>query len=246
MRGTQRSNVLAPILFIAGLAIVVLALILLAPGFLAGRDAFLFVAVDAIVLYLLLFSPLLVGEHINDLTGGRIVSLGIYWYAVGAYALLSATLIFITCTSLNPPLKLFVILQAVGLFGVGFAAFMGDAAHGQVEHVEEMQAQQLSMVRDLRSSSEQLAITVAHIGATDNPAMEELVKATERIADDLRYLTPVQTQQAALLEQRIQSDLNTLAAGLGYADPNMIDVRGACDVARDALLLIAQRKALRN
>lgn len=246
MKGTQRTSAFASVLFVAGLAIVILGLLALAPYLPGGSRVFWFVAADVIVLYLLVFSPLVMGERVSDLTGGRIVSLGIYWYAVGAYALLTAFVLFSVCTSVRPPLMIYIVLQLAGLFCVALAAFFGDAAHGQVEEVEAIQEQQLSSVRDLRATSEQLAIAVSQIDTTGNTALGELATATERIADDLRYLTPVQTQQAVLLERRIQSDLDTLMAQTGHGDPTMIDVPGACDVARDALSLIARRKALRN
>ena len=238
-------SVIAFLLFVAGLGVLALALYLLIPFSHANAFAAAFTVVDLIVLYLLLFGPALIGDRISALTGGRIVSLGVYWYAAGVYALL--TIGIVVCVNVMPrvPIEPFIVLQLVALLGVLFAAYMGDVAHGHTIAVERDEKAALSNIESLRASSSQLTITIRHLDTSSIPAWDDLVQMTERIAEDLRYLTPSQDLSASILEDRIMSNLSSISANVSSRSATAQTAEASCNVARETIRLLEQRKTMR-
>ena len=231
-------------LFALGMAILVLGLILLMPRPPAGTPAAVFISCDLVVLYALSFGPLLVGDSIEGLSSGRVIGWGIYYKALGIYALFTVVAIVLAVLGALP-LVVLVVAQLVGLFGLALGAYSAMATSGHVEDVRQYETGVRGSIERLRSTSERLAVRLNHFDAREQ-TQKELVKAIDRIAEELRYTSPLHTPEAYALEEQIAAYLDALDAATSNPDMSAQSARTALDQAQGALLLIEQRKALRN
>ena len=103
-------------IFILGLLIVCLAIYWLVPWVPGGMENRLFVACDAVLLYLAVFIPPLTLPRLSKASTGRIVSLGILYWGIGLYAVYTIVLIALACSQLYMATHLLIILQLIGLF----------------------------------------------------------------------------------------------------------------------------------
>lgn len=245
MGGKAASIGLRILLFIFGLAVLVVGLILLMPHPPAGTPAAVFITCDLIVLYALFFGPLLAGSIIGEQTGGRVISLGIYFKVFAVYALLTAVLVVFAATGIVPSLAVLVVIQLVGLFGLAIGAYMALTSARQITEVQQREAGMRSSVDRLRATSQRLSIQASHLN-TQDPVQNQITHATSRIAEELRYLSPLHTPEAFALEEQIAAYLDALLAATANSDMSSVAAQESLGYAQSALQLIEQRKALRN
>ncbi len=242
----SRLGVLGVALFVFGLFVLVLGLFLLLPYGREGSSVALFTTVSAVALYGVVFAPLLAPDAIGRLTGGRIVSLGMAMRGVSLYAALTITDIVLANTMYPPPLKFLVVAQLVGTFVLLMWCFLGRAAEEHIEDVRREEAATRGSIDRLRATSEQLALRASRLD-TSSEANAKLVGYVDRIAEELRYTSPVHTAEAARLEERIAQGLDGLVATLSRTpDLGVAQAQVACDEADEVLMLIAQRRSLRS
>lgn len=232
-------------LFIFGLCVVVLALVALPTRASADSAVLLFTTIDAVMLYVILFAPLLVVERVQELSEGRIVSMGIVWRATIPYALLSLGVMYGANSMPHPPLALLCVVQLAGLFGLALALFFGGAAENHIGDVERHEVMVRSSVSRLRGKSEELVAVATHAGLSQADDTQELAVLTGRIADELRYMTSVPTDEAMGLERHIAANLERLQACI-HSDMGRAEVTDAKRLAEDTLVTIAQRRAMHN
>lgn len=233
------------LLFAFGLVVLVLGLILLMPHPPAGAPAGLYVTCSLITLYALFFGPLLVGDSIEELSGGRTVSLGIYYLFLGVYALLTVVLVYYAVTGVGPTLSAIVVIQLAGLFGVAIGAYMAVSSGQRIADVKQREIGKRSSVERLRATSQRLSAQTSRLDTQDQ-IQGEIVRTTKSIAEELRYLSPLHTPEAFALEEQIASYLDTLLASDFNSDMSSVAAQEALGYAQSALQLIEQRKAMRN
>lgn len=241
----SNSTLLRVGLFVLGLCVVVLALVALPTRAFADPMVLMFTTIDAVALYVVLFAPLLVVDRIQDLSAGRIVSMGIVWRATVPYALLSLGVMYMANTMARPPLALLCAVQLAGLFGLALALFFGGEAEEHIQDVEHHEVIVRSSVTRLRGKSEELVAAAAHADLSQEDDTRELAVLVGRIADELRYMTPVQTDEAMGLERHIAANLERLQACI-HSDMGGAEVADAKRLAKDTLATIAQRRAMHN
>ena len=233
-------------LFVFGLFVVVMALLLLIPYGPDRSAVALFTTVDAVLLYVILLAPLLMGTEIMRLTGRRAVSLGIMWRAVVPYAVLTLVLVLLANCMDQPPLRLFMVLQLAAVFALALAVYFGQAAEAHIEDVRHHETAVHSSVERLRATSERVVVTASHLDSAGIPDYDELMGDLERIAEELRYTTPVHTPEAAYVEDQIAERLDWLEGCMRGGDFGLVQARNARNVTQDVLLLIEHRRILRN
>ena len=245
MGGKAASIGLRILLFIFGLVVLVVGLILLMPHPPAGTPAAVFITCDLIVLYALFFGPLLAGNVIGEQTGGRVISLGIYFKFFAIYALLTVALVVFAATGIVPSLTILVVLQLVGLFGLAIGAYMAMTSAQQIADVQQYEAGVRSTVERWRATSQRLSIQASHLNTQDR-AQSEIARTTSRIAEELRYLSPVHTPEAFALEEQIAAYLDALLTTTTNSDMSSAAAQESLGYAQAAMQLIEQRKAMRN
>lgn len=242
MAGKNTSAAIKVALFLAGVLVLALGLILLMPRLPLGTS--IFIAVDAIMLYALVLGPILFNDALADVTGGKVISLTIYLKAVAVYAALTIGVIYVLLTVPMPPISFLVVLQLAGLVGLGFVTFLSLSVSQQVEAVAQAEAGVRASVDRLRATSQRLATQASYI-QVQSAQERELVNGIQRIADELRYLSPVHSPEAFTLESQIASYLDTLLVRV-QDGMTPADVSAALQDVRGALAVIDQRKNLRS
>lgn len=233
-------------LFVFGFCVVVVGVLVLLPYGNATAAASVFTMVNATVLYLLVFGALALGESVHELTAGRIASIGVIWRGLIPYALLSIGTMYLANASRTPHLDILCLVQLAGAFGMALSFLLGKATEEHVSDVERVQTAQLMPMQRLRSKAGRLVIAAEQANASDGTTYGELASLLRRVEEELRYTTPVPTQEAAWMEERIAGRLDDLSTRLEQADMGPAGVAQACGEARELLGLIAQRRALRN
>jgi len=238
-----RSFTLRVLLFAFGLLVLIAALLLLRGYEDVATDVFLFTSIDAIVLYGVLFGPILAVEQLRFLTGGRIVSAVMALKATLPYAVLSVALMFLANMPGHPPNPLLWVAQLALLFGLCLALHFSALTSAHIESVEKGERRRRASVDDLRSSATQLALAASCLDETDDAA-RGLADLTERISEELRFLSPSADPKALALEDRIASHVASLADQVEGGRLSPAQARDATQVSRETLALIRQRKAL--
>lgn len=246
MSSHNNSFVQGIVLFFFGFAVLLLGLTVVLRAFSVGTSLAVFTLADFAVLYILIFGPLLLGHRIEELTGGRIVSLGIAWRGVVLYALLTIVVVCVAYSMSDPPLMLLSVVQLMGLFCFALYSYFGQITYEHISRVEEAQAKERASIDRLRDMSRQLSAQVSGLDSGHDVGADGLVSLIVRIEKELRYLVPVQTAEAEGLENELGDCLSLLSARVATKDPALLSAEQTKDLARDALSLIAQRKALYN
>lgn len=247
MSNSRPSQVFRAVLFAAGFGITMLVLALLVP-FYPSFAAASFTIVNLLVLYSLIFAPMLLDELMPRLTGGRIVSLGIYATALVLYGLLTVFLVFQANAQPFPPMRLLFIVQLVALFVLMFALYVSGETAEHIDTVDQMSQSERSSIEWLRSLSGQLVLSTSRLDGSSIPRIAELASLAESMADDLRYLSPLNSPQAASIESSIATNLDAMnrlmSASSDDISPQTLDQ--AYGLALQTKDLIAQRKSMLN
>lgn len=233
-------------LFGFGLFVLVLGLILLLPSQPTHPYVQAFVAVDALLLYGVIFSPLVMGDRIADLTDGRIVAGGILWAAIVPYALVSLGIMGYAIATPFPRLSVLIVAQLVAVFLLMLAIGISMRVSSHVQDVNRVETGVRTSIERLRATSEQLALLSSQAHMPDGAAREDLIATMARISEELRYTAPLHTPEAATIEERIAMNLDVLMARVSAAELTELQVREASRIAHDTLTLVAERRMLRN
>jgi len=229
-------------IFILGLLIVCLAAYWLLPWIPGGIQNRVFVAVDLVALYLVVFIPTMLQPGLGRSSTGRIASWGVMAWGIGLYAAFTLVIVILACTTLFLATRLLIILQLVGVFLLAGVLYFASSARDHADAVESNEATLMRNVEHLRSTAQVAAIDASTLGDDYEQAKQKI----QTISEDLRYLSPVDTDQAYMMEDQIfqaMGDLSNLlyAARSGTARPQELSRK-----ADDVLYLVRQRKALIN
>ena len=244
----DQSLVMRAILFVFGMLILILAFLFLIPFASNSSLVTLFATIDAAVLYTVALGPVLLGGVFEALSSGRRVTPSIGFVGIGAwiYILASIAVIAVLIIHKDPPINVLLVVQLAALFVLGVSAVVGRQVNDQVEAVETAEQAILYPIKEVRSAAEQLAIKVSAQSLPEGEASRQLVQDVQKLADELRYISPSTAPEAASLDNGILSYVNALSACLGTGAVGPSQVQSASELVRDALTLVARRKAIRN
>lgn len=165
----------------------------------------------ATIVYCLLFIDVLIPwVDFRDKARRRISSLGLIWFVTGLYALFSVGFMLLAGPAFSWPFEVQLIGQCslVVLLAFSFAGVMHASAkvveiHGREE---SHKAGILAMRHALASLSETMA------GLPELP--DSLTERIHRIEEDLRYVSPSATSEAADLERQFTDIAGSIASAL--------------------------------
>ncbi|MDO4537546.1 MAG: hypothetical protein Q4B54_05240 [Coriobacteriales bacterium] len=140
------------------------------------------------------------------------------------------------------------VLALVILLAIAVAVLVANRVMGHVESVEAAQDEQLAPIEDLRASSQDVAAWAKRLAADDprNSSRAELAQCAERIAQELQYLSPVQSAEATGMQNEIGRNLFDLGTVLRTHEFGQQELLYAQQLARDTEFLVGRRKSLRN
>lgn len=233
----QKNNYFAQklIVFAAGIAVLAVMFILLAPTFEYRQDGYIFSCVVLSTVYLSVFLPvLLVG------VGGNVASFfaagAVYYKAMITYIIVSVIDIVLALTI--APMTLVIVIQCIGAFVFIIWAAAASFAKSHIDNVQQSEDVKKSAVVELRAKAQRLSAMAA---SCENAGLRA---AVEKIAEDMRYLSPAASAEAHDMECRMLKALDSMlidncftAQNSGY--PDSINQK-----LKDFELLYAQRKTM--
>ena len=248
MKRQDQSLAMRAVLFVLGMLILMLAFLFLIPFASKSSQVSLFATIDAAVLYTVALGPVLLGGVFEALSSGRKVTPSIGFVGIGTWVYIVASIVVIATLIVHkdPPINVLLIVQLVALFVLGASVVAGRQVSDQAEAVETAEQAALSPIKEARSAAEQLAAKVSAQSLPEGEESRRLVQDVQKLADELRYVSPSTAPEAASLDNGILSHISALSACLGTGDVGPSQVQSASELVRDALALVARRKVIRN
>lgn len=190
------------IVFIFGAVILALAFFLLAPLFVNSPADYCFSCISVSLVYIMYFLPFFVGSMNSDIAT-LAVSGTIYYRGVVAYTVVSVVNIILTFLIL--PLPLSIVIQGVALFILLIRIFAALFTKSHIEYATSSEEQTKSLVMELRSKAARLISLTAGLDRSNAVRVR-----AEKLAEDMRYLSPGTTAQARELERKLITVLDTI------------------------------------
>lgn len=190
------------ILFILGIVVLAFAFPLLGSLFEYNRAQYVFSCVCVSLLYLAAFLPITLGS-LNGGVAAAAASGAVYFKGLIIYGVISVADIALAFTVL--PLSAAIVIQCVALFIFIAWLFMAIVAKNHIEsslHDEEIKK---SPVMELRSKSRKLSALAAGLDKNDSIRV-----CAEKIADNMQYLSPGNTEGEHDIERRMLAVLDSI------------------------------------
>ncbi|MCK9171035.1 MAG: hypothetical protein M0P01_11540 [Treponema sp.] len=235
----KQSVILKSLLFVAGLGVIVLAFFLF-NNTTALRDAEWYMWISIVIMYLVFFCPFFLTRIHTENTAEKMPSLTMIWFGVVFFIIVS-TAVTVVVVLLLVPVRVAVIVECVLAFLFAINVYFGYFASSHVHYVEQTETQMLSSIKEIRAAMDLL---VAKSSALNDGYSAEREKLS-CLAEDVKYLSPVQTGSAVDLEQEILEKINVVgdACGMVLDGSDGLELRKQL-TALD--MLIRQRKLMKN
>lgn len=235
----MRSNQLKAfklILFILGLAVIGAAFLIVnlplpESGLTANQKYFW---LNLVLMYLVFFCPLFFSSiSTRDLDEKIMPTVGV-WISVLVFEI-AALVLAVSVLAASFSIKAAAVIELVLLFLCAVFVYFGYFTGNHIKTVQAHEQALLSKTEEVKRAFETLSLKAD----TWDGALQEQKEKAKRLCDDVRYLSPVSTDAAASLEQKL-----VIAAGVvsdSHFTPAELDAKLA-----EIELLIKQRKLIRN
>lgn len=236
---TQKTaNIFKGVILAFGLMVYAVAVALITAGReIPSREMYLWVIIG--VVYLAFFIPAL----FNGLTFAKFAQ-----SSAGAVLLWNADIVFCFVSIAlalavfygRCPMTLAIVVELAMLFVALILVFISMMASGHVQSVDAKQQKLMGKINEMRA-----ALSALNLSCASSSANDETKSKIKALAEDVRYLSPVDSAQSASLEGDILSAIDAaddaLKAFTAGADEGTLKKS-----VRELSMKIAQRKLLRN
>lgn len=230
----HKNSVVGLILFVIGIVILALAFVLLAPLFKYFRPQYIFACVSALLLYLAVFAPIAFG-----LPKGGAASIAasgaVYFKGLTIYGVVTVAAAVLAFKGI--PLSIAVVIQAVALFVFTVWLFLAFITKNHIESTLRDEEIKKSPVMELRSKSRKLAALAAGLEKDSSIRV-----SAEKIAENMRYLSPGNTKAEHDLEYKMIALLDSIIADSYFASGGDMPSDTAESKLRDFDALYRERK----
>lgn len=190
------------ILFLFGAAAIGLVIWFVIPDALREAHAMAFLILTALLIYAAALLPLVFYLRMTD---GTLIGGIIYYRGVAVFGALSAALMLIVLLTMRvKPLIIILELLFVVVFAVYETVSFSVAAH--IDNVQRAETMKRDTLDYLRRKAAELQIRTDALDAGDR----ETRAAVQRLAEDLRFLSPSDQAQAVNLERQIAAKIDSL------------------------------------
>lgn len=190
------------ILFILGIAVLAFAFVMLSPLFVYFRGEYIFSCVSVSLLYLAVFLPIVFGSFKGGVA--TIAASGaVYYKGLTIYGIISIADIVLAFTLI--PLSVAIVIQSVAVFVFVVWLLMAIVTKDHIESSLRDEEIKKSPVMELRSRSRKLAAIAAGLDKGSS-----IRAGAEKIADDMQYLSPGNTDDAHDIERRMLAVLDSI------------------------------------
>ena len=224
------------LIFLFGFVVIALAYHLLGPiakdKELTNIDKFLWI--NICLCYAIFFIPLFFSSITTKTIDTKITSTVHIWISTSFFVFI--TLILIVCVKIEKiDLKYAVIAECVLLFLLSIFVYFGYFAGTHIGEVQAAERKSLAKIGEVKNAFEMLNLKA---GTLSDEFREQKAKLAQ-FCDDVRYMSPVDTEQAADIEMKMIIAANVISSSTLSAqelDPKIAELE----------LLIKQRKLLRK
>lgn len=232
----KQLNIFKIILFIFGFAVIVVAFFIVnhplqEDGLLANQKFFL---INLCIIYFVFFCPFFFSSISTKNIDSKITPTVGIWISVLLFDIIA---IIFSILVLNEILKinLAVIIELALVFICGIFIYFGYFSGNHIANVQAAEEQSLNKIGEVKNAFEMLNLKAD----TWNDDLVEQKTKVKKLCDDVKYLSPVDTDNAAKLEQKLIIVANVLA------ESNFLPTEADQKIA-ELELLIKQRKLLRK
>lgn len=224
------------LIFLFGFAVIALAYHLLGPVAkgeeLTVIDKFMWI--NICICYAMFFIPIFFSSITTKTIDTKITSTVHIWISTSFFVF--TTFILIVCVKTEKiDLKYAVIAECVLLFLLSIFVYFGYFAGTHIGEVQEAERKSLAKIGEVKNAFEMLNLKA---GALSDEFREQKAKLAQ-FCEDVRYMSPVDTEQAADIEMKMIIAANVISSSTLSAqelDPKIAELE----------LLIKQRKLLRK
>lgn len=190
------------ILFILGIVVLTFVFLMLGPLFVYNRAQYVFSYVSVSLLYLAAFLPIIFGS-LKEGVAAAVASGAVYFKGLITYGVISIANIVLAFTLL--PLSVVIVIQIVALFVFIVWLFLAIVTKDHIESsLREEEIKKLP-VMELRSRSRKLSALAAGLDKGDSIRIH-----AEKIADNMQYLSPGNTDNEHDIERRMLAVLDSI------------------------------------
>lgn len=224
------------IVFILGLAVICAAFLIVnlplpESGLTANQKYFW---LNLVVMYLVFFCPLFFSSISTRNIDEKITPAIGVWISVLVFEIVALVLsVSVLAASLS--IRTAALVELVLLFLCAVFVYFGYFSGNHIANVQAHEQALLSKIAEVKSAFEMLSLKAD----TWDGALQEQKEKAKRLCDDVRYLSPVSTEEAARLEQKLVIAASVVSDS--HFTPAELDAKLA-----EIELLIKQRKLIRN
>lgn len=235
----KKSLFIKSLLFVVGLGIIALAWYLFTGAEqLTQEQEYIWISIA--MMYVIFFCPFFFSEINTKNVSGIIPSLTMVW--LGVIVLITISIGMTVCVAFHVvQIRIAIVTECVLVFLFAIDSYFGYFANSHVQNVEQQEAQALSLIKQMRSSLDLLVLKSSSLNETYAAEKKQIAS----LAEDVRYISPVDNAGAVKLEQDI---LGAITVASAACDSTLAGSAGV-DLKKQITALetiIKQRKLLKN
>lgn len=190
------------VIFVIGALILILAFLMLSPLFPDKQPQYVFSCISVSLIYLAFFLPTFFGP-LRGSAASLAASGTVYYKGLTTYTVISVANIVLAFILF--PLAVSVVIQCATLFVLLIWIFMAIVTKNHIDSTTQDEEIKKSVVMQLRSRAAKLTAITAGLDASNDVRVH-----AEKIAEDMRYLSPGNTAEARDLERRLLTMLDAI------------------------------------
>ena len=209
----NQSNFIRTILYIAGSALIILAMLFIKLPVIS-KWANQYIWISVFLMYTVCFIPFL----LNSFGGVRFDSLltggSVYYKGVGVYIAAVIALIYMAASGIVSH-SILIIGQLAALFLLAVFIYLSLSSAQHTSNVQSREAKKAAKLNEIKTLMKQV-VSVSENLDSSKTAMK---KKIEKAAGEIRYLSPSDAQQAVDLEYQIYDLLDEVSYNLEQLNP---------------------------
>ena len=198
----SRLSIAKVIIFVFGLGVLAVIFSLLAPIFDEKQEAYIFACACVSLVYLAIFLPLMLVSARGGIVSA-FASGAVYYKGLAGFITVSLAAAVLALTIL--PLGIAIAAECIALFILLICVFASAFAKEHIENVQVNENIKKSVVEQLRSRAGRLKAKAAVLDPHSSVRI-----AAEKIAEDMRYLSPSDSPDAQDIERRMLAALDAI------------------------------------
>lgn len=154
--------------------------------------------IEIVFCYLIFYIPFFFSSFSSKEMDSKIPPTITIWMCIIPFEIISLILAFLSLYEIVP-IKITVSIELILLFIAGIIIFLGYFAGNHIEQVQASEKKSISKINELKSTFDLLNLKTNMLSEDYFDCINEIKK----ICDDVKYLSPVDTELASSLETKL-------------------------------------------